>query len=238
MARSFTFFFMVLLALCLPAQAAALRERDVADFVADQVALRYQVERSKVEIEWMGASLAGLLGTLPVGPISLSIEGKPRLIGRATVPVTVSIGVRRVKTVYPQLDIKVWQDVWVVSQALHRGSMLAEDQVVGAKRSLEAVMGTPVTSLKALQGALAKREVPAGSVLVSEMFELLPLVRDGQLVTVRLKSGDLTIVTRGQVLGSGASGQLVRVINPETHKNYVARVVGVGQVEVNLEEAP
>lgn len=221
-----------------PARAAALRERAVVDFVASQVAMRYQVERARVEIEWMGASIEALVGTLPEGPIAMSMESKPRLLGRTSVPLTLSIGGRRLKTIYPQLAIKVWQDVWMTQKAIHRGGMLEEGQASSAKRSLEAVMGAPVTRLMILRGALAKREIPAGSVLLTEMFELPPLVRSGQMVTVRVKSGDLTIVTRGQVLGNGASGQLVRVINPETHKNYVARVVGVEQVEVSIEEAP
>lgn len=238
MFRLIALFLLVFLGAVAPARAAGLRERDVLDFVADQVALRYQVERAKVEIDWMGASLEALVGTMPAGPLALSIEGKPRMLGRTSVPVTLSSGGRRLRTIYPQLTVKVWQDVWVTQKAIHRGAMLEESQASSTRRSLEAIMGTPVTRLSLLQGALAKREIPAGSVLLAEMFDLPPLVRSGQMVTVRLVSGDLTIVTRGQVLRDGSSGQLVRVINPETHKSYAARVVGVDQVEVNIEEAP
>ncbi|MNL56605.1 flagellar basal body P-ring biosynthesis protein FlgA [compost metagenome] len=98
-------------------------------------------------------------------------------------------------------------------------------------------MGSPAVSMAALEGAVLKREVPAGAVLVNEMFDLPALVKTGNEVTVKLISGDLVIVTRAQAVANGAMGQLVRVFNPDSRKDYVARVTGIDQVEVRLDEA-
>lgn len=221
------------------AQAASLREQDVVEFVATQVAQRYQVGRDRVEIEWEGPSLATLLrGPLPAGTVDLAIQGKPRMLGRIALPLELYLDGKRYRSVYPRLAIKVWQEVWVAEERIRRGAIFEPSMARSVRRSLETVMGSAPSSLKGLTGAVAKREIPAGNVLLAEMFDMPPLVRNGTEVTVRLKSGDLTIITRGQVIGNGTYGQLVKITNPDTHRDYVARVVGQDEVEITLEEAP
>lgn len=221
------------------ALAASLREQDVVDVVASHVAQRYQVRRDRVEIDWEGPGLTTLLrAPLPKGTVDLAITGQPRLIGRVAIPLELSVDGKRQRTIYPRLSIKVWQDVWVAEDRIRRGELFEPAMAKADRRSLETVMGSPPSSLKGLTGATAKREIPAGSVLVAEMFAMPPLVKNGTMVTVRLVSGELTIVTRGQAIGNGTYGQLIKVTNPDTHKDYVARVIGNDEVEITLEEAP
>lgn len=221
------------------AQAASLREQDVVDFVATQVAQRYQVGRDRVEINWEGPGLATLLrGPLPKGTVDLEIKGQPRMLGRIAVPVELLLDGKRYRTVYPRLIIKVWQDVWVADDRIRRGAIFEPGMAKSVRRSLETVMGSAPSSLKGLTGAVARREIPAGSVLVAEMFDVPPLVKNGSMVTVRLVSGDLIITTRGQAIGNGTYGQLIKITNPDTHRDYVARVIGNDEVEITLEEAP
>lgn len=222
------------------AWAAPVREADLVDFLTEQVAQRQQVERKRVEIRWNGPSLASLLGNkpLPEGTLQYAIVGTPRLLGRTAVPISIEINGSKLKTVYPRVEIKVWQDVWVSTEALRRGRIFDPSLGRPERRSLEMVMGAPATSIANLKGAVVKREVPAGTVLVNEMFDLPALVTNGHEVTVKLVSGDLVIVTRGQAVNDGAMGQLVRVFNPDSRKDYVARVTGIDEVEVRLEDAP
>lgn len=221
------------------AQAATLRERDIVEFVCDQVAQRYQVGRDRVEIEWEGPGLATLLrGPLPKGTVDLAIQGQPRMLGRSAIPVALTLDGKRYRTVYPRMAIKVWQDVWVAGDRIRRGEIFGAGLAKAERRSLETVMGSAPSSLKGLTGAVAKREIPRGSVLVAEMFDMPPLVRNGSVVKVRLVSGDLVIFTSGQAIGNGTYGQLIKITNPDTRRDYVARVTGNDEVEITLEEAP
>ncbi|HEY9900003.1 MAG TPA: flagellar basal body P-ring formation chaperone FlgA [Pantanalinema sp.] len=222
------------------AWAAPVREADLLGFIGEQVALRQQADPKRVEVHWNGPSLASLMGSrpLPEGTARFAIVGTPRLLGRTAVPISIEIDGKKLKTVYPRVEIKVWQDVWVSTETLHRGRLFAPSLGRAERRSLETVMGAPATSLSTLEGAVVKREVPAGAVLVNEMFDLPALVKTGKEVTVKLVSGELVIVTRAQAVADGTMGQLVRVFNPDSRKDYVARVTGIDQVEVRLEEAP
>lgn len=223
----------------LGAQAATLREADIVEFVADRVAQRYQVGRDRVEIEWEGPGLSTLLrGPLPKGTLDLAIHGESRMLGRSAIPLDLAIDGKRYRTVYPRLSIKVWQDVWVAGGRIRRGAIFGADMAKSTRRSLETVMGSAPSSLKGLEGAVAKREIPEGAVLVAEMFDVPPLVRNGSVVKVRLVSGDLVISTRGQAIGNGTYGQLIKITNPDTRRDYVARVTGHDEVEITLEEAP
>lgn len=56
------------------------------------------------------------------------------------------------------------------------------------------------------------------------------------MVAVKVVSGGLTIIASGQAVSDGAMGQLIRVLNLDTRKDFVARVVGENQVEIQLEE--
>lgn len=230
---------LVWLASATAAGASPLRERDLLDFLTDQVAVRYQVPTKGVEITWDGASLASLVrGALPTGHLTYAVTGQPRMLGHAAVPIALSVDGKLVRTIYPRVLIRVWQDVWVATEPMHRGSLFDPAWAKRDRRSLDTLMGAPAKEVADLKGATLKREVPSGTVLVDEMFELPSLVHSGSMVSVKLVSGDLVIVTQGQVIGNGAMGQLVKVINPDSHREYVARVVGNDQVEVHVEEAP
>jgi flagella basal body P-ring formation protein FlgA len=222
-----------------PALASPLRERDLVEFVANQVAQRYQVGRDQVEIHWKGRSLESLIyGSVPEGRIGYVIEGTPRMFGLVAVPIRIEVDGKRFRTVFPQLEIKVWQEVWVLNRPMHRDDLFDPSLAHQDRRTMDQVLGAAITGLQDLVGTKARREIRQGSVLVDDMFERPQLVRSGQMVTVKLVSGDLTIVTQGLAVSNGSSGQLITVINPDTHKNYLAKVVAADTVEVKLEEGP
>lgn len=232
--------FLVLLVLLwsLPAQAAALREQDALELVAAASAQHHQVARSQVEIQWVGPRLASMLPPEVPADAHLVISGKPRLLGRTSIPVALMAGAKRLKTLFLQLDIQVYQEVLVANRTLRRGATLDAEAVRVDRRSLDRLLGSPLTDLEAFEGAVARRDIQEGTPLSHDMFELPDLVRPGSLVQVRLVSGELRIMTQGKAVTGGGKGQLVTVLNPSSRKSYMARVVGPDLVEVRMEDTP
>lgn len=221
-----------------PALAAPIRERDVIDFVAEQAALRYQAKRSDIQVTWEGQRLATLVGgTLDSKEISLHLAPEARLLGKTAVPLQLMRDGRRLRTIFPRLEITVLREVMVTLNPIRRGEPLAPGDVELTKRALHTIPGTPILGgPEILVGAVAKRHVSKGSVLVEGAFDLPPLVRSGSMVSVKVVSGALTIIASGQAVSDGAKGQLIRVLNLDTRKDFVARVVGENQVEIRMEE--
>jgi flagella basal body P-ring formation protein FlgA len=220
------------------AHAAPLRERDVVEFITEQAALRYQAKRSDIKVTWEGPRLATLAGgDLDNAEVSFFLEPNTRLGGKSAVPLQLFKDGKRFKTIFPRLDVMVLREVMVTLNPVARGQALVVDDVQLEKRALHTVQGTPILGgPEILKGAVAKRHVSKGSVLVEGAFDLPPLVRSGSMVAVKVVSGGLTIIASGQAVSDGAMGQLIRVVNLDTRKDFVARVVGENRVEIHLEE--
>lgn len=237
-AAAFGFFLVAWAIASTSAHAAPLRERDVVEYVSEQAALRFQAKRSDIKVTWEGPRLASLAGgDLDSSEVTLFLDPDTRIGGKSAIPLQLMKDGKRYKTIFPRLEIMVLREVMVAVNGLARGAALGEGDVQLTKRALHTLPGTPILGgPEVLKGAVAKRYVAKGSVLVEGAFDLPPLVRGGSMVSVKVVSGGLTIIASGQAVNDGALGQLVRVVNLDTRKDFVARVVGENRVEIHLEE--
>lgn len=214
---------------------SALREQQVLDFVTDEVVERYQVPRKDVSVSWQGVSLTSMLPTLPKGTVTLEIPPTARLGGKGNVPVQVLVDGKKVRTIFPRLEIGVYQSVLVAQARIPRGTQPSESMVELKRQAINVLNGQPLTSIDQLAGAEALRDIAEGTTLTSQLFKVAPIVKHGQVVTVELKSGDITLVTTGEAKSAGAMGQIVKVLNLESKREFTARVVAPGRVEIKLD---
>lgn len=227
----------VIVAFALPAQAAAnLREQDIVEFVRNEAVVRLQVPKRDVEVEWQDMKLDSLVPTLPDGRVSLQMAQTARLGGRGSVPVLILVNGQKYRTIFPRLEVRIYQTVLVSKAAIGRGSYPSEREVGLARQPIGPMTQSPLTGIDQVIGSEATRDIPPGTVLTAMMFRLPPLVKAGDEVSVVLVSGGLTIITKGQARSAGAKGQLVKIVNLESKQEYVARVVGPNRVEIRMEE--
>lgn len=215
--------------------AATLKEQHVIDFITQEVMRRQQLSRQDVSVSWQGVSLSSMLPTLPDGHVTLDIAATARLGGRGNVPIQVLVDGKKVRTIFPRLDVNIFQTVLVSKGRIEHGTQPAENQVELKRQAINVLNGQPLTSPDQLAGAEALRDIPAGTVLTSQLFKVSPIVKVGQVVTVELKSGGLTLVTTGEAKSAGAKGQVIKVLNLESKREFTARVVAPGRVEINQE---
>ena len=90
----------------------------------------------------------------------------------------------------------------------------------------------PYAVRDAFIGKQLKRTVYAGSEIMPMHLQEPVLVQRNAMVTMTYRFGTLTIVTSGRALGSGATGELVDVMNLESRKTVRAFVTGQDQVTV------
>lgn len=232
----FTFFMgIVITALGLPAEAATLREQQVLDLVVAQAALKHQVPRNEVVVEWQDRSIESMVPALPDGAVTLEIADSARLAGRGNVPVQILVNGRKFRTIFPRVDIKVYQKVLIAKRRLGRGETVSAADVSLERQAVSHTLGAPLTSLGALLGAEATREIPQGTALSAGMFKIPPVVKSGRMVSVVLTLKDLTIITQAEAKSDGAVGQIVKVLNLESKREFTARVTGPDRVEIKME---
>lgn len=181
-------------------------------------------------------SASSLVPALPDGTVTLEIAPNAHLGGRGSVPVQISVNGRRFRTIFPRMEVKVFQQVAVAKTRISRGTMAGGGDVALQRTAVSSMGQPPLTSLITVLGAEATRDIPAGTVLTANMFRLPTVIKSGDMVNIVLTSGDLTIVYQGQARTSGAMGQLVKVVNLESKREFTARVTGPNRVEVKLED--
>jgi flagella basal body P-ring formation protein FlgA len=113
---------------------------------------------------------------------------------------------------------------------LRRGRVLDDRDVEIARGSLsEGPLKRPPVEVV---GARVTRDVAAGAILTAPMLVVAPLVRSGETVTAVVRMGSMEARARGVASQNGDLGELIRVVNPESRRAFLARVVGRGRVEV------
>jgi flagella basal body P-ring formation protein FlgA len=229
----------VLLAYARPVQAATfdVREQQVLDLIIQEVTQRNQIQRKDVEVVWLGTRLSSMVDAVPEGQVTLEIPSTARLIGTGSVPVQILIDGKKFRTIFPRVAIKVYQKVLVAKALIPQGAQPMSTDVALDRVAVDSnVFGQPLTSLDALAGAQATRNIQAGTVLTQQMFKIPPVVKMGAVVAVTLLCGDLTLITSAEARSNGAVGQLIKVMNLDSKREFTARVVGPDRVEVKLEE--
>lgn len=122
-------------------------------------------------------------------------------------------------------------DVSVLARAVARGEVLGAEDFETADRT--AAQGRGALAATDAGGKEATRNLPAGSVVRMSDVIVPRLVRRGEPVQVMVKSGGLAIATTGRALGSGAAGDLVRVVVTATNRTLDGIVDGPGQVRIS-----
>lgn len=214
--------------------ALALTEGSVVDFVREQAAQKYQVPLKNVDVKWIGTPLAMIAPHLPDGA-HLKLGELYTLSGTMPVPLQVWNKGRQVAMIFPELSIDIWEKVLVAKTYISMGTPLVPSELALERRKQDMLGSDSFTSMESVQGAVAMRDIPPGMVLTSGMAQVPPLVRSGTMVNVKLVAGGLTILTTGQAMQDGRRGQVIRVLNPTSQKDYMGVVKGSDEVDVDLE---
>lgn len=218
------------------AASLPISEGQITALVGQEVQSRRQIPAADVKVTWKDLRLESLLPALPEGPVTLKLGEQVRMEGLGNVPVQILVNGVKYRTIFPKLEVAITQTVLVAKAALEHGKPVPPAAVEKKRQALVgALNGDPVTELSALAGAEPVRDVPAGTVLTTAMFKLSPAIKRGEPVSVTLSSGELTLIISATAASDAASGQLVKLVNPESQKEFTARATGPGRASVALE---
>jgi flagella basal body P-ring formation protein FlgA len=165
-------------------------------------------------------------GSLTAVPAPSARTGRPSLF---TLTLATAAGPRRAGSAVALLGVVT--NHWRATRDLLRG-----DTIEGA--DIEAVRGSVDGALKRLPerdeivAARTVRSISAGESLTAGTIVPVPLVRSGQTVRVWAMVGQIRAEGVAVAAQSGGAGARIRVVNPESRRVLLVRVVGIGEVEV------
>ena len=102
-----------------------------------------------------------------------------------------------------------------------------------SQKAMTGATGTPMLNRAAMIGMTPRRFILAGRPLRSGDMVAPKIVSRGDLVTVLLNQGPLSLTAKGKALENGAKGDVIRVVNVSSNVTIEALVTGVNEVRVD-----
>jgi flagella basal body P-ring formation protein FlgA len=135
---------------------------------------------------------------------------------------------------YVPVSIKVFERVVVATRPLPRGGVLTAGDLRLERRDVSTLSGGYLVDPAAALGKVLTRPVTLGYALSQNLLKSPQLVRRGERVIIRARTGGMDVQVAGTALANGAAGEVIRVRNRSSKRVVDAVVAGEGLVEVRL----
>lgn len=154
--------------------------------------------------------------------------------GRTVLGLVIRVDDQLVKNMSIPVEVAALTDMVVALFPLPRGAVVEASDVSLQKRDLAEASGKVSFNLDDVLGKRVRVPIRANTPVRSDYLEKVPLVKNGQMVTIVAENGDLRVTATGMARGSGAEGELIMVQNMNSKKSVQARVIDAGTVAVNF----
>ena len=128
----------------------------------------------------------------------------------------------------------LWREIRVARSMLKPGEMVA-DAGIGLERRDVLALRAPLAEFADGDTTLQIAEsVPAGSPLFARSVKPHPVIRRGETTNARLEDGALTVTIKAQALEDGTPGQIIRLRNIQSARDFSGKVIDKKTVVVSL----
>jgi flagella basal body P-ring formation protein FlgA len=152
--------------------------------------------------------------------------------GGALVDVAIKVDGETHPTVPVSFRVRRFREAIAARIPIAAGEAFTRDNVELRRAEITQLAFTPVSDESLLFGKVAVRNLRAGQPVTAQDFREAPLVRRGEIVTLRARSGRVEITTKGIAQSDGAREALIPVLNVSSQKIVFARVERTGLVGV------
>jgi flagella basal body P-ring formation protein FlgA len=174
-------------------------------------------------------------GSLAVaGPVEVVILGCPsRLSSSLLLQVRLQKDGRALGDYSVNLRAQLFRDVWVARTPIERGSNFDSTQL--DTQRVDTLQQRDVVPADGTEGDLTYAcSVPASRMLTWRDLTRRSLVRKGQIVEVTAVDGMLSITTKAMAMENGAAGDVVKLRNLESKRDFSALVVAEARAQVRF----
>jgi flagella basal body P-ring formation protein FlgA len=115
---------------------------------------------------------------------------------------------------------------------IRRGELVSAANVESVQQPLSGLPLRRMPAVAELVGAKALRDIAPGERLAAGMVLVPPAVRTGQHVTAISRVGDVEVSATLMAAESGVSGDIIRLVNPDSRRAMRARILSSSRVEI------
>lgn len=204
---------------------------EIKDIVLNYLDEKMPWEKSSVSITDIHVSDKVVL---PKGNITYKVVPPSKTKYLGTTPLSVYFLVNGInkKRVWVTADIEVMTEVVVTRKPLGRYKVISEKDIHLRNTNLAKLPSNVITRCEDVLGKRTKRAIDSNVTLRSDLIELPPLVKNGDIVRIVIESDGLKITALGKAKEKGRRGEMIKVINVDSHKAIYARVLDSSSVKV------
>ncbi len=173
---------------------------------------------------------------VPKGKITYRIMNKKQYTssGRTAVYVDFTVDGYFHKKIRALVDIERLADVVVTSRPLGRHKIITKEDIYVKRTDISKLQVNIINDPEKVIGRRTKRSIDPATVLRTDLVELPPIVKRGDVVTIIAEAGGMRITALGKIKKKGHKGERLKVINLNSKKEIYARVVDSSTVRVTF----
>ncbi|MCW8859517.1 MAG: flagellar basal body P-ring formation chaperone FlgA [Deltaproteobacteria bacterium] len=203
-------------------------EQVLNDYIAEESDLLPHVELRFKELSLPDAY------QVPQGRIEHQvIPAKPGVIGSRRFTLLTRVAGQTVSNQSVRVELEALAEVAVVTGALRRGQILDAQDVELRYQNISHIK-EPIFDQAEIIGKRLKRSVRLGDPLQRHQIEFPPVIKRGERVVIQANGHGLTLTAAGEAKQDGRTGEAIRVMNSNSHKEILCQVVAPGLVKVEL----
>jgi flagella basal body P-ring formation protein FlgA len=216
-----------------PEQAPFLTEGEVRSVVERYLAEKLQGRGWEVTISQLAIPQKV---SLPNGVRDLEIVAPASWDGWGAVSMALLVRVNGVvqKNLPLRLVVDAKTEMVVANRQLLTGTVLTEADISLQQREVAQAGGLHVRAIDDVIGMKLRSMVRSGAPLKSNQLEKVPVIRNGQLVTIVAESAGYRMTVTGRAKGSGGVGDVIKVENLDSRKQFPARIIDSSTVETGF----
>lgn len=164
-----------------------------------------------------------------VYPLSSSV-----MVGNVFLSVNVIVDKKIIETVPVTIKVRAFKDVLVSRKTLTRGQTIRSSHFEMRRREITRCRKEIIENFDDISKMVPKRSIRSQQIISADMFEYPDLIKKGEIVKIILKSGSLTITTKGIALNNGRHGDMIRIKNIDTKRIINAVVAGKSSARLSI----
>jgi len=168
---------------------------------------------------------------VPPGRVTLRPQAAIVTTSYVNVPVEIDVNGAFLRKIFVGYRVERFVQTAVATHDLVPGTVIAPSDVRMAR---VVFVGQQTNGTQALIGRRIVATIRSGAPISIEVTQINQIVKAGEVVTLIVDDGGVSVVADAVASTSGGLGEQVSVYNPQTHKALTGTVVGPDRVELNL----
>jgi flagella basal body P-ring formation protein FlgA len=168
--------------------------------------------------------------------IRIGLESAPKFKGYVSIPIEiVSQGKTDAKATIAT-HIRTFGTVLVTHHTLQQHQALTDADIAACQMETTNLPGDPVLDIQWVSGKRTVRMVSDNSILCRSMVEPIPLVKQGDEVTIVVGLHNAVVKVQGTARQDGCIGDVISVQRAGSHERFHGRIISEQVIEISLDD--